>query len=645
MAVPYAGLSDVGRKRSRNDDRWGADAALRLYMVADGVGSTSHGDLAAGLVVDMLPSYVARHFNGVDFRDPQAPERLGHAVVEMCTDLYTRSRSDANLGSADTTLVAALIGDSRAVIAHLGDSRAYLYRDRQVQRLTSDHTIVQAVMDAGELSAEEAAHHPNRSVVTRHVLMTPPAKPDFNAFDLQPGDRILLCSDGLHGLVDDATLAAILNEHPDPADACRVLIDAANQAGGHDNITAVVAYAAQAGGPPPGPAPTFVGQPPASAEATVPDVPVSAPTAANTSLAPTQRIPLDQPPAPRRTPPPVGAPPPPPPPPMSLPPEPPRRRRGGMWALIALAVVLLAAGGVVGYLLLGSHSPTPPAPAASPTSAAQSVPPSSTRSTLSPGPTLAVLPFGDLKHPKGVAVDNAGNVYVVDGDNARVMKWTPGSNTASKLPFTDLKDPYGIAVDGSGNVYVTDASGDGRVLELELAPGTSKQSELQFGKPGGNGLKHPAGIAVDATGSVYVADTGNDRVLTLTSGSDTAKALPFTELDHPYGVAVSAGGVVYVVDQDKDRVWKLALGSSNPEVLPFTDLKHPEGVAVDAAGNVYVGDSSNHRVVKLPSGAASQTVLPVASSLGTLTGVAVDPGGRVYVADDTNNRVDQLPAF
>ena len=305
--TPYAGLSDLGRKRARNDDRWGADAAQRLYIVADGVGSTSRGDLAAGLVVELLPRHVARHLAGADLRDAQAAERLGRALLEMCNDLYARSRTDPDLTSADTTVVAGVITDSRALIAHLGDSRAYLYRDGQVQRLTKDHTIVQAALDAGEITAEQAAHHPNRSVVTRHVLMPPPAKPDVSALDLHPGDRILLSSDGLHGVIDDATLAAILTDHPDPADACRALTAAANQAGGPDNITAVVVDADR-----------------------VPSLPVPAPEAA--------------------APPQTGMPP--------APPWRPRQRRGLTLLLLAFVVVLVAAAvaaaAIIGYLV-GSH--------------------------------------------------------------------------------------------------------------------------------------------------------------------------------------------------------------------------------------------------------------------------------------------------
>ena len=301
--TPYAGLSDRGLKRTRNDDRWGADAAQRLYMVADGVGSTSRGDLAAALVVELLPRYVAHHLAGADLRDAQAAERLGHALVEMCNDLYARSRTDPDLSSADTTVVAGVITDSRALIAHLGDSRAYLYRDGQVQRLTKDHTIVQAVLDAGEITAEQAAHHPNRSVVTRHVLMPPPAKPDVSALDLHPGDRILLSSDGLHGVIDDATLAAILTDHPDPADACRALTAVANQAGGPDNITAVVVNADR-----------------------VPPLPVRDPVAA--------------------APPQAGTPP--------LQPWRPRQRRGLTLLLLAFVVVLVAAA-ITGYLVWSRH--------------------------------------------------------------------------------------------------------------------------------------------------------------------------------------------------------------------------------------------------------------------------------------------------
>jgi PPM family protein phosphatase len=239
-AVEYAGLSDVGRQRSGNQDRWGADAAQRLFIVADGVASSNNGELAAEMVVELLPTYLRRHLESADPEDPAVPERLGRAIAELSNDVRTRGVNDPRLAGASTTMVAALVAGSRAFLAHLGDSRAYLYRDQQVHRLTRDHSLLQALIDAGEVDAGDADHHPARSVITRHVAMVPPALPDVAAVDLQPGDRILLCSDGLHGVVDDGSLAQILGAHASPDDGCAALIEAANGAGGPDNITAVV---------------------------------------------------------------------------------------------------------------------------------------------------------------------------------------------------------------------------------------------------------------------------------------------------------------------------------------------------------------------------------------------------------------------
>ena len=578
--MPYAGFSDLGRKRARNDDRWGADTALGLYVVADGVGSTSHGDLAAAMVVEMLPGYVARYLAGVDLRDAQVTERLGRAMVEMCNDLYARSRTEPLLASADTTVVAAVIGDSRAVIAHLGDSRAYLYRDGQLDRLTSDHTVVQAVIDAGELTAEQAAHHPSRSVVTRHVLMAPPARPDVRALDLRPGDRILLCSDGLHGLVDDATLAAILTDYPDPAAACQALIDAANHAGGPDNITAVVVNADQL--PPRVPPPARPAAPP-------------------------------------------------------NPPGPPPRtpvRRGPLLLLLAMVVVLLAAAVIAGYLLWPRQS-------ASQVPAAVTTTPSAPKTTTAPGPTAQ--PCAGFNHPEGVAVDKDGNVYVVtdEGVNARVWKLAVGSVDPSALPFNDLQGAYGVAVDRAGNVYVADSYRGGRVLELPI--GFSRPNELPFDKAYGFGLAHPSGLAVDTAGHVYVADTANGRVVELAVNSGGQAAVPFTGLDHPTDVEVDGAGDVYVADTDRNRVLMLAPGSITQVVLPFAGLDRPYGVAVDSAGNIYVTDSGNRRVLKLAPRSNAQTVLPF-TDLGNPTGVAVDTAGNLYVADYDNSHLVKLPA-
>jgi len=649
LTTTYAGLTDLGRQRSRNDDRWGADPAQGLYIVADGVGSTTHGDMAAELCVQLLPTYVGRHFAGADFRDGEVAARFGRAVVEMCTDLHARSQTDSQLAGAGTTLVTVIINDELAVIAHLGDSRAYLYRNQQMQRLTSDHTLVQAVVDAGELTEEEAAHHPKRSIVTRQVLMTPPAKPDVSVQELQPGDRILLCSDGLHGVVDDATLAAILTEHPDAADACQALIAAANQGGGPDNITTVVIDADGAGVS----APTPTVQPTVAAQTATMPAPVPQPSALAAPPIPVPPPPPQQqavPPAPPagHVPPRMGPPPP-------QPPQPPSRRRGLKWALVGLVVVLLAGAGV-GYLLWG-HQPAsqPRATQTGKPSAQAPAPATSTLQSLQPDPALGrqiTLPFGDLKNVKAVAVDGAGTVYVlaVKGDKTVVLKLIKGQSEAVDMQFGDLKGAYGIAVDQSGkNVYVTDRANNGRLMRW--TEGSTEAGELPLRMQNEGKLKTPYGVAVAASGVVYVVDTEGNQVVKVqpdaSGDSPNATALHFTGLHDPVGVAVNSNGDVYVVDHSKNvygknRLVKLPAGSDKQVDVPATDLDELTGVAVNG-DDVYITDRHDHQVLKVSAGSTTPTILPF-TGVGRPSGVAIDSSGNVYVTDDETRKVLELPA-
>jgi serine/threonine protein kinase, bacterial len=288
-------------------------------------------------------------------------------------------------------------------------------------------------------------------------------------------------------------------------------------------------------------------------------------------------------------------------------------RQRKQWILVsAITLLLIAAIGVTGYLVTRPSSPSTPAS----------------------GPTE--LPFTGIDFqlsPGGVALDNAGNVYVAnEGMYGRVVKLTAGSNATMVLPFTGLYQPQGLAVDNAGSVYVTDFNN--RVVKLAAESNT--QTELSF-----TGLNYPEGVAVDGAGNVYVADRGNNRVVKLTAGSNTQTDLPFTDLTHPDGVAVDNQGSVYVTDSDNNRVLQLAAGASSPTVLPFTGLTVPWGIAVDTAGSVYVTDHDASNVVKLAAGASTPMVLPF-TGLNTPLAVATDKNGGVYVADRGNNRVVKL---
>lgn len=247
-----------------------------------------------------------------------------------------------------------------------------------------------------------------------------------------------------------------------------------------------------------------------------------------------------------------------------------------------------------------------------------------------------VLPFNGLNFrlsPGGVALDNAGNVYVTNqGMYGRVVKLAPGSSTPSVLPFTGLYEPQGLAVDGAGTVYVTDFNN--RVVKL--APGSNTQTELPI-----DGLNYPEGLAVDSAGSVYVADRGNNRVVKLDEANNQTD-LPFNGLKHPDAVALDTAGNVYVTDSDNNRVLKLDAGSNNQIELPFNALSVPWGIAVDDTGTVYVTEHDNSRVVKLAAGSTTPTLLPF-EGLNTPLDVSVDKDHNVYIADRGNNRVVKLP--
>jgi sugar lactone lactonase YvrE len=263
------------------------------------------------------------------------------------------------------------------------------------------------------------------------------------------------------------------------------------------------------------------------------------------------------------------------------------------------------------------------------------------------------LPFTGLNGPTGVAVDAAGNVYVTDNHNNRVLRLPSATNgMASHLTHTNpvelplnAQAPSNVAVI-AGDVYVTD---NGRVLKLPA--GWNTPIELPFV------VSAPAGVAVDNAGDVYVTDGGSHRVFRLPAWSTTQVEVPFGDAlgGLPGGVALDKGGTVYVTG--KDSVWKLPAGANTPTRLPFTGLKSPSGVAVDTdclknpgmtadIQCIYVTDGldkDHSRVLALLAGSTAPFELPF-TGLNRPTGVTVDTAGNVYVADSGNNRVLELPS-
>ncbi|WP_036327566.1 PP2C family protein-serine/threonine phosphatase [Microbispora sp. ATCC PTA-5024] len=232
--IRYAAGSDVGRTRAKNEDS--LHAGERLLAIADGMGGHGHGEVASAAVIAALAALE----EGPMPEDPVAA--LDTAVQQAGQRLSDLAEQDPSLERMGTTVTAMLWdGSTRFAVAHVGDSRAYMLRDGALYQITRDHTLVQSLVDDGRMSPDQAARHPNRSLLLRALETSGFAEPDLSLRDAHPGDRYLLCSDGLTAVLEPETLHHVLSTVAEPEDAVRRLIDLANEGGGPDNISCVVA--------------------------------------------------------------------------------------------------------------------------------------------------------------------------------------------------------------------------------------------------------------------------------------------------------------------------------------------------------------------------------------------------------------------
>jgi PPM family protein phosphatase len=226
IRVQVGACTDVGRVREGNEDAYVVREPL--FAVADGMGGHQGGEVASNLALERLE------------RATDGDSDLADVVREANRAVFEQAAQDPGLAGMGTTLTAVRVQDERLHLAHVGDSRMYLLRDGRLERITRDHTVVEQLVDQGRMSAEDAKIHPQRSILTRALGVDEDIQVDEADVDVRPGDRVLLCSDGLTGMVDEDRILSILTDTPDPQAACAALIEAANEAGGQDNITAVV---------------------------------------------------------------------------------------------------------------------------------------------------------------------------------------------------------------------------------------------------------------------------------------------------------------------------------------------------------------------------------------------------------------------
>ena len=249
MQISWAARSDAGLWRSQNEDSFGAEPDQGLFVVADGMGGHAGGEVASALAVAEIRSVITATAGlGPEDTWPTAFDRsVGMAGNRLragfdaanCRIAREVEASEALRGMA-TTAVAVLVTPGQVALAHVGDSRAYIYHAGHLSRLTSDHSWVEEQMRAGMLTEAAAREHPWRNIVTRALSGAGDLEVEISEVGLQDGDRLILCSDGLSTVLQDAEIADVVSAAEDLQSACDELIRRANAAGGPDNITALM---------------------------------------------------------------------------------------------------------------------------------------------------------------------------------------------------------------------------------------------------------------------------------------------------------------------------------------------------------------------------------------------------------------------
>jgi protein phosphatase len=251
MTLEFFSAIDTGRARSNNEDSVALDEAAALAVLADGMGGYNAGEVASGMLTAFIKAELGRWLQEASSSASDAEVRR---AMDICVDnanraIFNAANSNPQYAGMGTTLVLAVFRDDRLLVGHVGDSRAYRLRGGKLTQITRDHSLLQEQIDAGLITPEQAAFSANKNLVTRAVGVEDTVLLETHLHDLQSGDIYLLCSDGLSDMLDDASIAQVLQMYDSVEAAGTALINAANDAGGKDNI-AVVLVRVQGGGTP-----------------------------------------------------------------------------------------------------------------------------------------------------------------------------------------------------------------------------------------------------------------------------------------------------------------------------------------------------------------------------------------------------------
>jgi protein phosphatase len=249
VQIDSGGVTDLGRVRSNNEDSFRIVEPLNLFILSDGMGGEAHGEIASSLAVDTIEKVCSSSkvdvevtLTGTSGENWSEQTRLlQNAVLQANFGIYQSSQEHPEQRGMGATLTAGWINGSKLSLAHVGDSRAYLLRTGNLQQLTNDHSLVAEQVRRGIITPRQAEESEMQSVLLRALGAHPEVDVDMDEFDLFPRDVLLLCSDGLTRMVTEPEIAGTLQAETDPDKAAQKLVDLANDRGGLDNVTVIVA--------------------------------------------------------------------------------------------------------------------------------------------------------------------------------------------------------------------------------------------------------------------------------------------------------------------------------------------------------------------------------------------------------------------
>lgn len=240
MKVRSCAISDVGRKRQKNEDSYLLNDKLNVYIVADGMGGHAGGEYASRIAITTIEEKFSSESGAKD-----AEALVSSSIRDASSKILQRAEEDRALKGMGTTVICLYIDGKKAVFGHVGDSRAYLFRDKTLEQITEDHSLVNEQVKNGLITAEEAKTHQFKNIITRSVGVATEVDPDVFTRKIKSGDLFLMCSDGLSNLVDTKEMEKELQER-EAVTAAKNLVDIANKRGGDDNITVVLVHILEA---------------------------------------------------------------------------------------------------------------------------------------------------------------------------------------------------------------------------------------------------------------------------------------------------------------------------------------------------------------------------------------------------------------